>query len=196
MRDLEPEASVREAEDLVRSRSLAPRIRDDDDLELEPLGGMDRQEPDRVGTLLLRDGVALARAGGLLLGDEPDEPLDVGPAELLVRPRETGELAEVRVAALPVPTREHGEVVVVLDEDSLAEQLQREPRRALDEALVALQERAHEPPVVLREIGRQRPLDALEDRPPLGASARIRTSASFETPTNGEARTVSSASSS
>ena len=59
----------------------------------------------------------------------------------------------------------------MLDEDALAEQLQREPRRALDEPLVALQERAHEAAVVLGEIGRQRALDALEDRALLGIRA-------------------------
>ena len=108
------------------------------------------------------------RADRILLGDEADEALDVGAAQLLVRAREPRELAQVRVAALPVAARQHGEVVVVLDEDALAEQLEREPRRALDEPLVALQERAHEAAVVLGEVGRQRALDALEDRPPLG----------------------------
>ena len=171
MGDLEPEAPVGEAEDLVGARALAAGIGDDDDLELEPLGGMDREQPHRVGTLLLRDRVALGRADGVLLGDEPDEALDVGAAELLVRPRQARELAQVRVAALPVAARQHGQVVVVLDEDALAEQLQREPGRALDEPLVALQERAHEAPVVLGEIGRQRALDALEDRALLGVGA-------------------------
>ena len=132
---------------------------------------MDREQPHGVGALLLRDRVALGRADGVLLGDEPDEALDVGAAELLVRPREARELAEVRVAALPVAARQHGQVVVVLDEDALAEQLQREPGRALDEPLVALQEGAHEAPVVLGEIGRQRALDALEDRALLGVRA-------------------------
>ena len=127
MGDLEPEAPVGEAEDLVGARALAARIGHDHDLELEPLGGMDREQPHRVGALLLRDRVALGRADGVLLGDEPDEALDVGAAELLVRPRQARELAEVRVAALPVAARQHGQVVVVLDEDALAEQLQREP---------------------------------------------------------------------
>ena len=107
----------------------------------------------------------------VLLGDEADEPLEIGASQLLVRPGEPGELAQVRVPPLPVAPREHGEVVVVLDEDPLAEQLEREPRRALDEALVALQERAHEAPVVLGEVGGQRALDALEDRAPLRGGA-------------------------
>ena len=167
--DLEPEAAVREAEDLVGARSLAAGVRDDDDLELEALGGVDRQQPHRVGAFLLRDGVALGRADRVLLADEADEPLDVGAAQLLVRARQARELAEVGVAALPVAARQHGEVVVVLDEDALAEQLEREPRRALDEPLVALQERAHEAAVVLGEVVGKRALDALEDRPLLGA---------------------------
>ena len=57
------------------------------------------------------------RADRVLLGDEADEALDVGPAQLLVRASETRELAQVRVAALPVAAREYGQVVVVLDED-------------------------------------------------------------------------------
>ena len=45
MRDLEAEAPVREREDLVRRGRLtiASRVRDDDDLELEPFRRMDRQ---------------------------------------------------------------------------------------------------------------------------------------------------------
>ena len=195
MRDLEAEAAVGEAEDVVARDTLAPRVRDDDHLELEPLGGVDRQQPDGVRALLLRDGVALRRADRVLLGDEADEALDVGPAQLLERAREAGELAEVGVATLPVAPREDGEVVVVLDEDALAEQLQGEPRRALDEPLVPLQERAHEATVVVGEVGgsvRSIPLKIGR----FSALARMRTSASFETPTNGDASTVSSASSS
>ena len=150
---------------------LAARVRDDDHLELEALGGVDREQPHGIGALLLRDGVALGRTGSILLGDEPDEPLDVRAAELLVRPRQPRELAQVRVPALPVAPRENSQVVVVLDEDALAEQLQREPRRALDQTLVPLQERADEAPVLLGEVGRQRALDPLEDRAPLGSGA-------------------------
>ena len=154
MRDLEAEATVGEAEDLVGAGALAPGVRDHHDLELEPLGGMDREQPDGICALLLGDGVALGRTDCVLLGDEADEPLDVGPSELLERAGETRELAQVGVAALPVSAREDGEVVVVLDENPLAEQLQREPRRALDEPLVALQERPHEAAVVVAQIGR------------------------------------------
>ena len=91
---------------------------------------MDREQAHGVASLLLRDRLELARAGRLLLRDEADEALDVGAAQLLVRPRETRELAHVRVAAAAVPLREHREVVVVVGDDALAEQLEREPRRS------------------------------------------------------------------
>ena len=165
--DAEAEAAVGEAEDLVGRRrvAIAARIGDDDDLELEPFRRMDRQQPDRVGSLLLGHGVALGRADRLLLLDEADEALDVGAAQLLVRPREPRQLAEVRVAPAAVPLREHGEVIVVVGDDPLAETLQREPWRRLREPVVALSEGAQEPRVVGIEIRRQRPLEACEDRP-------------------------------
>ncbi len=169
--DLEPEAAVGETQDVVGARPLAARIRDDDDLELESLGGVNREQPHGVCALFLGDGVALGRADRILLGDEPDEALEIGAAELLVRPGQPRELAQVCVAARTVTPCQHGQVVVVLDEDALAEQLQREPRRAVDEALVALQERADETPVLLGEVGGQRALDPLEDRPALGGGA-------------------------
>src|SRR5262249_34906019 len=124
MRHLEPEAAVRQAQDLVRSRLLAPGIGNDHDLELEALRGVDRQQPHRVCALLLRDGIALGGADGVLLADEADEALDVGAAQLLVRARKARELAEVGVPTLPVTTREHRQVVVVLDEDALTEKLE------------------------------------------------------------------------
>ncbi len=91
-----------------------------------------------------------SRAHGLLLGDEADEALDVGPAQLLVRAGETGELAQVRVAPPAVPLREDGEVVVVLGDDLLAQPFEREPRHGLDEPLVALAKRAHQSFVAAR----------------------------------------------
>src|SRR5436190_12302363 len=102
MRDLEPEAAVREAKDLVGARALAPGVRDDHDLELEALGGVNREQAHCVGALLLRDRITLGRADRVLLADEADEALDVGAAELLVGAREAGELTEVCVAPLPV----------------------------------------------------------------------------------------------
>ena len=165
--DAEAEASVGEAEDLVgRGRvAIAAGIRDDDDLELEALGGVDRQQPHRIRTLLLRHGVALGCTDSLLLLDEADEALDVGTAQLLVRAREPRQLAKIRVAAAAVPLGEHREVVVVVGHDPLAEPLEREPRRRLREPVVALLERAQKPRVVRVEIGRQRPLEPGEDRP-------------------------------
>src|SRR5262245_64246083 len=128
MSDLEAEAAVREGEDLVGRRRLAaaPLIGDDHDLELQPLRRMDREQADGVASLLLRDRLELARADRLLLGDEADEALDVGAAQLLEGAREPRELAQVRVAAAAVPLCEDCEVVVVLGDDSLAERLERE----------------------------------------------------------------------
>ena len=126
---------------------------------------MDRQQPHRVGSLLLRDRLELARADGLLLGDEADEALDVGAAQLLVRAGEPRELAHVRVAAAPVPLREHREVVVVLADDALAQPLEREPRQRRRQPLEPLAEREQQPLVALRQPGRQRPLEPREQRP-------------------------------
>ena len=100
VRDLEAEAAVGEGED-VRDRRAAPSgVRDDDDLELETLRRVDREQANGVGALLLRDRVRLLRADRLLAGDEPHEALEIGAAELLVRSREARQLAEVRVAPL------------------------------------------------------------------------------------------------
>ena len=87
---------------------------------------MDRQQPDRVGALLLGDGLELRRADGLLVADEPDEALDVGAAQLLVGAREAHQLAQVRVPPLAVPAGEHGEVVVVRRDDLFAQALETE----------------------------------------------------------------------
>ena len=165
--DAEAEAAVGEREDLVRGRRrlVAARVGDDHDLELEPLRGVDGQQPHGVGSLLLRDRLELARADGLLLGDETDEALDVRPAELLVRAGEPRELAHVRVAAAAVPLREHGEVVVVLADDALAQPLEREPRQRRRQPLEPLPEREQQPLVALRQSGRQRPLEPREQRP-------------------------------
>ena len=102
---------------------------------------MDRQQADGAGALLLRDGLELVRADGLLVGDEADEPLNVGTAQLLVRAREPRQLAEVRVPAPPVPAREDGKVVVVLCDDPLAEALERRTHRGGGEPFVPLPER-------------------------------------------------------
>ena len=127
---------------------------------------MDREQPHGVGALLLGDRLELARADRLLLGDEADEALDVRPAQLLVRAREPRELAHVGVAPATVPLREHGEVVVVLADDLLAQPLEREPRQRRHEPVVALAEGAHQALVALGEARRQGVLEPGEERPP------------------------------
>ena len=146
---------------------------------------MDREQPHRVGALLLGDSVPLDRADGVLLVDEADEALDVRAAQLLVRAGEPGELAQVRVAAPAVRMRQHGQVVVVVGDDPLAEPLEREPSRRLDEPVEALPERPQELRVALRAdpAGTPRSMPVKIGRRP--AARRISSSASFETPTNG-----------
>jgi hypothetical protein len=172
--DPEAEAAVGECEDLVSPGrgAVAAGVGDDDHLEFEPLRGMDRQQADHIGVLLLRDRFELARAGLVLVAHEPDETLDVGPPELLVRSCEPCELAQVRVPAAPVPLCEHREVVVVGGDDLLAQPLEREPARRGDKAVVALPERTHEPLVSRREARRQRPLQTLEQRPLRGGATK------------------------
>ena len=77
MRDLEPEPAVGETEDVRRRRLLSSRIGDDHHLELEPLGAVDRHQPNGVCAFLLGDRVALARPHCLLLGDKPHEPFEI-----------------------------------------------------------------------------------------------------------------------
>ena len=121
MGDLEAEAAVRQAENLVaRGTRVATCVGDDDHLELEPLGRVDGQQADDVGVFFLRDRFQLTRADRVLLADETDEAFDVTAAQLLVRAREPRELAHVRVTAPSVGLREDGEVVVVLEHDLLA----------------------------------------------------------------------------
>ena len=168
----EAEAAVRERDDLVRaSRAprVAARVSDDHDLELEPLGGMDRQQPHRTRSLLLRDRLELLRADRLLLSDEAREAGDVCAADGLVLACEPGELAEIGEAARAVPASEHGEVVVVLREHLLAERLEAAPRRRANEPLVALEERAQQPLVSFGEPLRQPSLERREE----GTASRI-----------------------
>ena len=116
--DPETEAAVGQAEDLVRVArcSVAAGVGDDDDLELEALRAVDREQPDDVGALLLGNRLELGGADDALLANEAHEALDVGAAQLLVRARQPRQLAQVRVAAPPVPLGEHREVVVVVGE--------------------------------------------------------------------------------
>ena len=99
VRDLEAEPAVGERQDVRDRRPDAPGVGHDDDLELEALRPVDRQQANGVAALLLRDRVRLLRAERLLTLDEANEALEVGAAQLFVGAREAGELAEVRVAA-------------------------------------------------------------------------------------------------
>ncbi len=165
--DLEAEPTVRQREDLVAvGRTLvAARVGNDHDLELEPLRRVDGEQPHGIRALLLRNRLELLGADGFLVADEADEAFQVRAAQLLVRAREPRELAQVRVAAAAVPLREHGEVVVVLGDDLLAETLERQARQCPDEPLVALEERADQLRVAFVELGRQALLDSREERP-------------------------------
>ena len=164
MGDLEAEPAVRERQDVRCGRAAPPRVGDDDDLEFEALRGVDRQEPDRVGSLLFGDRVGFLRADGLLAPDKADESLEVAAAQLLVRPGEAGELAEIGIASAAVVAGENGEVVVVLRQHTLAQELERRVRGELEQPLVALTERQQQPAVALGEIPWQRTLEAAEDR--------------------------------
>ena len=143
---LEAEEPVGAADDLLsaRRRSVAPRVRDDDDAELEALCRMDREQPNGVAPFLLGERLRLVCAGGLPLEDKADEPLDVAAAKGLVRAREPPELPEVRVATAPVVPCEHREVVVVLRDDLIDQPLEPGRGRERDEAFVPLPERAEE----------------------------------------------------
>ena len=147
---------------------MPPRIGDHDDLELEPLRAVDREQPDDIGALLLGNGLELGRADRVELADEADEALDVRAAQLLVRAGEARELAQVRVAAAPVPLGEDGEVVVVLGDDPLAEPLERAPRGQSRQPVVALAKRAHELRVALGQAFRDGALEPAEERALLG----------------------------
>ncbi len=125
---------------------------------------MDRQQADRVRAFFLGHRLELRCADCLLVADELDEALDVGAAQLLIRACEPHQLAQVRVPALAVPLREHGQVVVVRGDDLLAEALERLARGRRCKALVTLLEGTHEPLVGVRERIGQRALDAAIER--------------------------------
>src|SRR6187397_2109252 len=125
---------------------------------------MDREEPDSVASLFLCDGLTLPGPGRLLVRDEGKEPLDVGTAELLVRAGEPRELAEIGVAAAAVPPREHGEVVIVLGDDALAEALKTGGGGRAHEPVVALAEGFEEAAVARAELRRKLTLHPAEER--------------------------------
>src|SRR5262249_9612303 len=82
--DLEAEAAVGQADDLLPTRSgpIAPGVRDDDDAKLEPLRSVDREQADGVRALLLGEALALPGPGRLLVEHEGDEALDIAAAQL------------------------------------------------------------------------------------------------------------------
>ena len=169
----EPEPPVRERDDLVRaarSADVAPGVRDDHDLELEALRGVDGQEPHGAPSLLLGNRLELLRAERILVAHEPHEALDVRAAHGLVVARQASELAEVRESSRPVPPREDGEVVVVLAHHALAESLEPDPRRGANQSLVALEERAQQARVARVELLGKRPLERREQRTALGVA--------------------------
>ena len=171
---LEAEPPVREADDLLTPgrHALAAGVGDDDNLELEALRGVDGQEANRAGSLLLRHRLELLHPGGVLLGDEADEALDVGAAQLLVGAGQACELAQVRVAAAPVPPGEDREVVVVLDHDLLAEALEPDGARERGQPVVALAKSLEQTPVALGQSVWQALLDRRVQRPAGGISAQ------------------------
>ena len=155
MHHAEPETTVRKRDDLVRparAADVAPCVRDDHDLELEPLGRVDRQQPNRASALLLGNGLELLRAERILLAHETDEAGDVCTANRLVVPREAPELAQVGEAPAAVPTGQNGQVVVVLAHDPLTESLESHAGRCAHESLVPLEEGAKQALVALGQV--------------------------------------------
>src|SRR5207248_3205813 len=115
-----------------------------------------------AGSAPLRE---LVRPRLVLRADEADEAVHVGAAQLVVRACEPRQLAQVRVAAPPVPLREDGKVVVVRGDDLFAEPLERERARGGDEALEALAEGLEEPLIPWLETFWKRALEPLVERP-------------------------------
>ena len=131
---------------------VPPRVGYHDDLELESLRRVDREQPDGIPTLLLRDGLALASAGGLLIGDKAEETLDIRAPQLLVGACEPRQLAQVRIATAAVPARENGQVVVVLRDDPLTETLEAGGGRCANDPVVALSESLEEASIPRRPV--------------------------------------------
>jgi hypothetical protein len=164
----EAEAAVRERDDLVRAArppDVATRVGDDDHLELEALGRVDREEPDRAAPFLLRDRLELLRPERILVAHKPHEAFDVRPADRLVLARHPAELAEVGEAARPVPACEHREVVVVLADDSVTQRLETVPRGRAHQTLVALDEGTEQAVVTRVELPGEPSFERGEQRP-------------------------------
>ena len=196
--DAEAEPPVRQAEDLVRvgPPAVAARVGDDDDLELEPLGRVDRQQPDHVGALLLGDRLELGRADRVLLGDEAHEALR---RRARAAPRTSAPSARACAGSRSGGGRPTGRA-----RRGRSRARRRSARRAAratatapgaasrsKRCLKAWKSRAS-----LSETPSGIPFSSPTKSGRFGAARRSRTSPSFETPTNGEASTPSSASSS
>jgi hypothetical protein len=169
------EASVGERDDLVRAvraAGVAPRVRDDHDLELETFRSVNREEANRSAPLLLGDCLELLRPQRVLLPHETHEPLDVGAPDSLVVAGEPSELAHVGEAACAVPARQDGEVVVVLGDDSLAQLLEPDAVRRAHETLVALEKRTQQALVALGKMLREPALERREERTAWRVAAR------------------------
>ena len=133
---------------------------------------MDGEQADGVGALFLGHRLQLLRPDRLLLLHEADEALDVGSAQLLVGASQAGELPQVRIATPSVPLRQHGQVVVVLGDDRLAEALEREANGGGDQSVVPLLERPQQARVPLGEIVGKLPLEARVERAPSCCAAQ------------------------
>ena len=156
---------------------------------------MDREQAHGVRSLLLGERLELLRPQRLLVLDEADEGGEIGAADRLVFAREPPELAQVREPTGTIRAREDREVVVVLREDLLADPL--EPAR--DDTRTSrsyrwLNARRSCSSSTGIPSGSVRSSAVKSGR--CGAPRRRSTSVSFETPTNGDASTVASATSS
>ena len=125
---------------------------------------MDRQQPpDCAGAFLLGDRLQLLDPGRVLLAHEAHEALDVGASQLVVGARETRKLAQIRVAPA-APWGEHREVVVVLDQDLLAQPLEADVAGDRGEPVVTLPERLEQLSVPLGQAGREPLLEPRVER--------------------------------
>ena len=143
---------------------LAAGIGERDDVELEPLRGVHREDPHGVDLLLGERRLRLLRGELRERADEREEACEIGPAQRLVVAREADQLAHVGVAPAPVGLRQAGKVVVVLGHDPLEQVGDAELLRRVDEPVEALPERAHQPRVVLAQPIGDAVLEPAEER--------------------------------
>ena len=174
--DLEREASVGRGEQAGDAGvGLAAGVGERDDVELEALGRMHREDPDGIDLLLGERRLRLLRRELREGADEREEAGEVGSAQRLVVACEADQLAHVGVAAAAVGLRETGEVVVVLGHDALEQIGDGELLRRVHEPVEALPERPHQPRVVLVKAVRQPVLEPAEERGLGRAAKRVET---------------------